>query len=174
MEQAVQTGSAFSNSFPITDPESCNTIGQRYYGPVVLITDGLCYSATDMFVAGFQDHELGTILGVDENTGAGGANVWTHRLLAGLMGDAPASVRSTYAGLPRRANMSVAIRRMLRVGKQSGTILEDFGIQPAVRHRMTRDDILHGNRDLLAAAGAGFELRGYRSGELVARRQVRT
>jgi C-terminal processing protease CtpA/Prc len=153
MEQAVQTGSAFSNSFPITDPATCNAIGQRYYGPVVLITDALCYSATDIFVAGFRDHGIGTILGVDENTGAGGANVWTHRLLAKLAGEGGSPARTGYAALPRMANISVAIRRMLRVGRQSGTILEDFGITPDVRHRMTRDDILHKNRDLLAAAG---------------------
>ena len=36
------------------------------------------------FAAGFQDHGLGPILGVSGNTGAGGANVWTHDLLRDL------------------------------------------------------------------------------------------
>ena len=36
---------------PITDPAACNFIGQRYYGPVVLVTNALCYSATDIFTA---------------------------------------------------------------------------------------------------------------------------
>ena len=38
-------------------------MGQTYHGPVVLITDALCYSTTDIFAAGFQDHDLGFVLG---------------------------------------------------------------------------------------------------------------
>ena len=57
--RAVETGAAFSCSFPITDPSRCNVIGQRYSGPVVLITNARCYSTTDIFAAGFQDHEIG-------------------------------------------------------------------------------------------------------------------
>ena len=56
----------------------CNAVGQRYYGPVVLITNALSYSATEFFAAGFQDHDIGTILGTDESTGGGGANVVTY------------------------------------------------------------------------------------------------
>ena len=55
----------------------CNGIGQVYYGPVVLITDALSYSATDIFAAGFQDNEVGLVLGTSGNTGAGGANFWS-------------------------------------------------------------------------------------------------
>ena len=77
MEQAVETGATFSAAFPITPEDEANAIGQRYHGPVVLITDARCYSATDIFAAGFQDHMIGPIIGVDDNTGAGGANVWT-------------------------------------------------------------------------------------------------
>ena len=55
----------------------CNGIGQVYYGPVVLITDALSYSATDIFAAGFQDNEVGVVLGTGGNTGAGGANFWS-------------------------------------------------------------------------------------------------
>jgi hypothetical protein len=81
--QAVETGAAFSDGFPFTtdEPENCNRLGQRYYGPVVLIVDGLCYSTTDIFAAGWQDHGISPILGTQESTGAGGANVWTHELL---------------------------------------------------------------------------------------------
>jgi Peptidase family S41 len=66
-------------------------LGQRYYGPVVLITNARCYSATDTFTAGFADHRIGTILGVGPNTGAGGANVWTHGLLKALLDFRPES-----------------------------------------------------------------------------------
>ena len=81
LEEAVETGSVYSRAFPLTDREKCNTIGQRYYGPVALLVDGNCYSATDIFAAGFQDHGIGNVIGVSNNTGAGGANVWEHWLL---------------------------------------------------------------------------------------------
>jgi hypothetical protein len=85
--QAVETGSPFSDGFPIlpNELENCKRLGQQYHGPVVLIIDGLCYSTTDIFAAGWQDHEIGTILGTDGNTGAGGANVWTHLQLSGVL-----------------------------------------------------------------------------------------
>jgi len=81
IKQSIETGATYSLGYPITDPHKCNNIGQRYFGPVVLIVDPLCYSATDIFAAGFKDHDIGPVVGVGENTGAGGANVWSHGLL---------------------------------------------------------------------------------------------
>ena len=78
IEQALATGATFSQAFPITAGDEANAMGQVYHGPVVLITDARCYSAGDIFAAGFQDHAIGPVLGVDDNTGAGGANVWSH------------------------------------------------------------------------------------------------
>jgi hypothetical protein len=52
-------------------------VGQVYYGPVVLITDAPSYSATDIFAAGFQDNDVGPVVGTAGNTGAGGANFWS-------------------------------------------------------------------------------------------------
>ena len=98
----------------------------------MLITDARVYSATDIFTAGFADHGIGTILGVDENTGAGGANVWTHGLLAALLNEPPPpDPTSPYEALPNGANLRVAIRRTLRVGELAGTPVEDLGIQPS-------------------------------------------
>ncbi len=62
--QSVETGSAFSQALPIESAEKANEIGQRYQGPVVLITDARCYSTTDIFAAGFEDNEVGAILAV--------------------------------------------------------------------------------------------------------------
>jgi hypothetical protein len=150
MEQAVETGAVFSNSFPLTSDADANSLGQRYFGPVVLVTNARCYSATDMFAAGFQDHEIGPVLGVDDNTGAGGANVWTHSVLRALVEGVQGS---PYSVLPGGAEISVAMRRTLRVGKLTGTPVEDLGIIPEQVHRMTRDDVLEDNRDLLGRAG---------------------
>jgi hypothetical protein len=157
MQRAVETGAAFSASFPITSPQACNTIGQRYFGPVVLITSARCYSTTDIFSAGFQDHAIGKILGVDGHTGAGGANVWEHPLLGRLFSAAGTPPKplpdSPIKPLPKGANMRVAIRRSLRVGNQAGTELEDLGVVPDERHSMTRADILNKNVDLMEHAG---------------------
>lgn len=153
LDQATETGATFSGAFPITPEAGANAIGQTYHGPVVLVTDARCYSATDIFAAGFQDHRIGTVLGVDDNTGAGGANVWTHGLLKTLMEIPTADPGSPYRELPKGANMRVSIRRTLRVGAAPGTPLEDLGVVPDQRHRLTRRDVIDGNLDLLDRAG---------------------
>jgi hypothetical protein len=153
MEQALETGAAFSGAFPITPEDGANAVGQRYHGPVVLITDARCYSATDIFAAGFQDHAIGQVIGVDDNTGAGGANVWTHSLLKQLLEIPSVDQGTPYRALPKQAGMRVSIRRTLRVGPLAGTPVEDLGVQPNIRHRLTRNDVLSGNVDLLERAG---------------------
>jgi C-terminal processing protease CtpA/Prc len=153
ISEAVQTGASYSRGFPITPVADCNAIGQRYFGPTVLITDPLCYSATDMFSAGFQDHEIGAVIGVGGATGAGGANVWTHGLLSRLMApDNTDPGPSPYQPLPRGADMRVAARRTTRVGDRQGDILEDLGVKPDIVYRMTRRDVMEGNLDLIDAA----------------------
>ncbi|MFF0270479.1 S41 family peptidase [Kribbella sp. NPDC004536] len=155
LDLAIETGAQYSAAKPITPEDGANDIGQQYHGPVVLITDARVYSATDIFTAGFADHEIGIILGVDDNTGAGGANVWTHGLLASLLNEPPPpDETSPYIALPNGANLRVAIRRTLRVGKLAGTPVEDLGVRPHETHRMTRADVLDGNVDLLNKAGA--------------------
>jgi hypothetical protein len=154
LDQATETGAAYSASFPISPVDGANAIGQRYHGPVVLVTDARCYSATDIFAAGFQDHGIGPVLGVDPNTGAGGANVWTHALLKQLLEIPSVDPQSPFKDLPGGANMRVAIRRTLRVGGLAGTPVEDLGVVPDVLHPMTKDDVLSGNKDLLDHAGA--------------------
>ncbi|WP_256864129.1 S41 family peptidase [Streptomyces avermitilis] len=150
MDQAVEIGTVFSGAFPLSPEDAANALGQQYFGPVVLITNARCYSATDIFSAGFQDHHIGPVLGTDQCTGAGGANVWTLDLLTDLLaGDAD----SPYVRLPKKAGMRVAIRRTLRVRDNSGTPVEDLGITPDELHRMTRTDLLQDNADLLERAG---------------------
>ena len=117
---------ATSAALPMNDPAAVNAIGQRYHGPVVLLTSALCYSATDIFVAGFRDHGIGPIIGVDRNTGAGGANVWTAEQLGHALGGANGEL----GALPRGAGLRVALRRSLRVGAHAGTELEEIGVVP--------------------------------------------
>jgi C-terminal processing protease CtpA/Prc len=139
--QAVETGAEYSQGLPLLPVDAYNDIGQKYQGPVVLVTDALCYSTTDIFAAGFKDNAIGPILGTDENTGAGGANVWEYPLIAQLLR------RSEQ--LPGQASLRFAVRRATRVGKATGLPLEDLGVMPDYLHEFTRRDVLERNVDLI-------------------------
>ncbi len=141
---ALSIGAAYSSALPMTPPHLCNALGQHYHGPVLLITNALCYSAADIFAGGFQDHGIGHVLGVHTNTGAGGANVWTHSLLQETLGAA--------VGLPGGAELRVALRRSLRVGPSAGLELEERGVVPDEPWDVTRRDLLEADADLLARA----------------------
>lgn len=163
LRQATETGSTFSQSIPITQEEWCNDIGQIYHGPVVLITDSLCYSATDIFAAGFQDNNIGPILGTSGNTGAGGANVWTHEQIEQFIRQGTGNTDSHIKSLPNGAAMRVAIRRTLRVHEREGMPLEDLGVIPDASkydnestdiHKMTKQDVLNDNTDLINHAAS--------------------
>jgi C-terminal processing protease CtpA/Prc len=145
--QGVRTGAQYSRGVPLSQPDLVNSVGQVYHGPVVLITDAFCYSACDMFAAGFQDHKIGTILGVDNATGAGGANVLTHEDLRQDWTAGPLKQ------LPIGAGMRVSLRRTLRVGDRVGQPIEDLGVEPDELVTMTKDDLLIGNQDLQNEAG---------------------
>lgn len=147
--ESVITGATYSSGFPLNSEKSCNDIGQIYYGPVILITDALSYSTTDIFAAGFQDNEVGEVLGTTDNTGAGGANVWWYGDLITAIGNRR---NSPFKPLPRGADMLVAVRRSIRIGRHAGRPLEELGIAPDHRHYMTRRDLLKRNDDLIAKA----------------------
>jgi peptidase S41-like protein len=153
---SVMTGATYSAGFPLTLEPLCNGTGQVYYGPVVLITDALSYSATDIFAAGFQDNDVGPVLGTGGNTGAGGANFWS---LDDLLRAQKGSPGSPFKKLPKGAEMIVAMRRSIRVGLCAGSPLEEFGVAPDVLHLMTRRDLLHDNVDLLARAARLIQQR---------------
>lgn len=142
--QAVETGAEYSQGLPLLPIDAYNDIGQKYQGPVVLVTDALCYSTTDIVAAGFKDNAIGPILGTDENTGAGGANVWEYPLIAQLLR------RNEH--LPGRASLRFAVRRVTRIGKAAGLPLEDLGVIPNHIHEFTRRDILERNVDLIRHA----------------------
>ncbi|MEN8145946.1 MAG: S41 family peptidase, partial [Gemmatimonadota bacterium] len=152
MERSGASGATHSLGFPITSRSDCNRRGQRYQGPKVLIIDGLCYSAADMFAAGFKDHELGPIVGLHTNTGAGGANVWSHRLLQFLLADEPD--RGRFRLLPKGADLRAAVRRTVRVRQNAGELVEDFGVKPDIIYEMTAADVLKDNRDLIRSMTA--------------------
>lgn len=146
---AVASGSEMTGGRPLTAMDLANGTGQRYHGPVLLITDALSYSATDIFAAGFQDNGVGPIIGVDASTGGGGASRWLHTEMAANVGGIPGIA---IAQLPSGSSMALASRRSIRVGRNAGVALEDTGVIRDIPYSPTRDDLLYADRDLLRFA----------------------
>ncbi len=145
LQVALDAKQPWSEAFPMTPPEACADTGRIYPGKVALITSARSYSAADIFIAGFRDHAIGPILGVDANTGAGGANMWTSQQLDMLLGGANPD-------LPGGVELRLAIRRVQRVSDGAGRILEEAGIIPDAVHLSTRRDLLGNDPDLIAHA----------------------
>jgi hypothetical protein len=152
LEAALSTGDSYSQPLPITDPSWCNDIGQRYSGPALCVVDANTYSSGDLFSAGFADNNIGPVICIGEATGAGGANVWTSNDIR----DALAETDFALDALPDGVAYSIAIRRATRSGLSDGLPIEDIGVQ-GIPYAMTRDDLLHDNRDLLAFCSSQFK-----------------
>jgi hypothetical protein len=149
MDQALETGATYSAGIPFTPQDWLTAVPQSYFGPIILVTDARCYSAADIFAAGFQDNRIGLVLGVDGTTGAGGGNVWK---MANLLGSLPTEEDPPFRPLPGGADLSLVIRRVLRVGPNAGAPLEDYGVVADERHEMTRNDIMNNDADLMSTA----------------------
>lgn len=145
LEDAVATGELYAQPLPLTDPVWCNDLGRRYPGPAVAVVDANTYSSGDLFAAGWVDHDIGPLVTVGQATGGGGANVWT----AAQLRDALAGTDHALGVLPDGVGYTLAIRRAIRSGRSDGVPIEDLGVA-GVSYEMTRDDLLHANRDLLA------------------------
>ncbi len=146
---SVASGNILTTGKPLTDPDDANNTGQLYQGPVTLITDAISYSATDIFAGGFQDHAIGKIIGVDENTGGGGANRWLHDELISKLNSIP---DLPLKAMPAGASLGFAVRRSSRVGPNAGNALEDVGVARDVEYLPTRNDVLNSDQDLIQFA----------------------
>lgn len=145
---SIEVGNQYSRFSTLTDRDVANAIGQRYFGPVALITDAMTYSSGDIFSAGFQDHEIGPVIGVDPTTGGGGANLWEHRLSCnydeenGRLDPLPGGA---YSG----PKLRYAVRRCTRVGERRGILVEEQGVECDALHLPTREDLLERDRHLM-------------------------
>ncbi len=153
--ESVVSGDVMTGGRPLTPVELANDTGQRYLGPVTLIVDARVYSAAEIFAAGFQDHEIGDVIGVSERTGGGGANRWLHEDLISRLSEikglplAPLPSGAMLTKLPGDAHLALAFRRSSRVRKNAGYAIEDVGVKADHVHKPTRADFEKGDRDLL-------------------------
>jgi hypothetical protein len=148
LNAAVRNGELYSAAIPITDPAKCSIGGQVYGGPVILVADSTTYSSGDLFSAGFVDNNIGPLMCVGQSTGAGGASIWDYESLRyAMVGSSMKLPR-----LPEGGEVQFSLLRATRVGPQLGTPIEDVGVSASRRYQyaMTRDDLLHENRDMLA------------------------
>ena len=144
LDAAVRNGELYAQPVPISDPDDCNAIGQRYGGPVLLVGDTNTYSAGDLFAAGFVDNDIGPFVCVGEATGAGGANVWDYAELRKALAGTPMALPPLASGI----GLSLSFRRATRAGPSEGLTIEDVGVA-GMPYAMTRNDLLAGNGDLL-------------------------
>jgi hypothetical protein len=148
--EAVAGGKLMTDGHPLTAARIANNVGQEYQGPVALLIDSASYSATDIFTAGFQDHGIGIVIGVDENTGGGGASRWLHKddLFERLQMIPGMPLRP----LPGDAAIGFAVLRSSRVGKFAGYPLEDVGVKRDVLRPLTKKDLMDWGSDLVRFA----------------------
>ena len=145
---SIDVGNLFSRFGTLTKPEDANAIGQRYYGPVALITNAVTYSSGDVFAASFQDHEIGQVIGIDPTTGGGGANMWNHRDCVD-MSEADGDLKFLPGGAVSGPKMRYAVRRCIRVGRNNGLTIEEEGVSSNTIYNQSRDDLLDAGVDLL-------------------------
>ncbi len=149
---AVTSGHFVTPGRPLTSPDWANDTGQCYQGPVTLVIDASSYSATDIFAAGFQDHQIGAVIGVDQSTGGGGANRWLHEDLRQLVEKIMPGI--PFRKLPGVAQMGLALRRSSRAGRNVGLEIEDEGVSRDIAYAVTRNDVLNRDQDLIRFACA--------------------
>lgn len=150
LDAAVRNGELYSRTLPITDPQLCNAIGRVYPGPTLLVNNANTYSSGDLFSAGFVDNAIGPVVCVGLATAGGGANVLDYSDLVGALAKAPQPLPR----LPDGIGLSLSFRRATRSGPSLGLPIEDVGVEGHESYAMTRDDVLHGNRDLYARCAA--------------------
>jgi C-terminal processing protease CtpA/Prc len=147
VERAAASGEPYSAGHPITTRDEANSLGRRYPGPVAVLVDALTYSSAEMLAAGFQDHGIGTVLGVCPQTGGGGASAWSQTSVFKRTGF------ERFRRLPNAPEFRVAAQRCRRGGRRAGQLLERIGIIPDTYHATTARDFHDADQELTEIAG---------------------
>lgn len=122
---------------------------QVFTGKLILVTDAKSYSTSDLLASWVRDTKAGTVVGLDDSTGGGGASIRYFSFL-----------QSTFAEtfkteLPSDVDFTTASIRLFRNGKRlGGTLLENFGVRPDKRYYTTIRDVTNNNADFLEYLGA--------------------
>lgn len=131
---------------------------RAFFGPVVTLVNGLCYSGGDLFASIQTDLNLSLLVGVSDNVGAGGAYTIGY-----------ASLQQIFPNFlePIKAVFTTSAGRFYRTGNKAGAIIENFGVKPDVRYYPTLNDALKEDCDLYEFLGKKFrELKTEDGGEM--------
>jgi|GEM_PF-2418865 len=126
-----------------------NKLDQAYFGPVAVLMNSNCYSSCDMFSALMQDHQVGTIFGEDENTGAGGANNISVKDLYQAL---PEDQQGVFAvPMPAGQDVGFSWRQTVRsFGARRGDLIENMGILADEVIPATANDLVSEDYEQLA------------------------
>ncbi len=132
---------------PMTCSTSLQELPPLTLGAIVIIVDALTYSAAEILVAQLRRRPDTLVVGADPQTGAGTANAWSFHTLHHL---SRSQGHHVIPPLRQGLELQLAVRRaVIRDGDQWAPI----PLQQ-VEHLVpiSKDDLLHGNRDLLRHA----------------------
>ena len=117
--------------------------------PKLMIIDQYTASAAEVFAAGFADHGLGEVLGVQPTTaGACSHGVRLNKLLMERVNDG----NYPYDRESAIGRLKLSLCRLVRSGRSAGEIIEGKGVRADVIVPLTKNDVMGDNQDLLATA----------------------
>ncbi|MCH2191070.1 MAG: S41 family peptidase, partial [Gammaproteobacteria bacterium] len=137
LNEVAGTDATHSALVDFNSPESVNSLGQLYNGPVAVLANSSSYSASDFFACQMQDSGAGFLFGEEPRTGAGGATVREHSIFAQF---GP----PIFESLPATHRMRVSELQNIRKGINEGQFIEDFGCEADLLVSPTKADLIDG------------------------------
>ncbi|KAH6582952.1 hypothetical protein BASA61_008266 [Batrachochytrium salamandrivorans] len=144
---ATSPTSRYSGPALNRDDSEFHLIGEAYFRPIAVLTDGLCYSACDGFASMIQDNALGTVFGEDGSTGGGGGGpIQLDPLMLARdpehFSRMPFTDELTTKNGKHSMQISMALAALVRSGPYDGSQwVEDVGIKTEVVVRARMSDI---------------------------------
>lgn len=140
LNEVAGTDATHTRVFSLFDAPGVNRFGQIYNGPVAVLANSNSYSASDYFSCHMQDSGIGFVFGEEPRTGAGGANVFEHSLLAQF---GP----TVFSPMPGTHRARVSFGQGVRQGLNEGSFIEDFGCEADLLVSPRLSDLLDGGEN---------------------------
>lgn len=140
MNTSRMAGDPYTGALPLVTRLPEERLKRVYMGRYLVVADPDTYSAGDIFASTTVDNELATLVVENGNVGAGGSSVNSYSLFSLVLPE-------LFPPMPANVDFSTSSFRVLRSGKNSGAVLENFGILGDVIYRPTLRDRLTGSRD---------------------------
>jgi hypothetical protein len=127
----LPSNAKYTKVVPFVPKHLSRFFGMSYMRPTGVLVNGLCYSACEIFTANMQDSGAGIIVGEDQKTGGGGANMVDYNtFIASELPDVFQPLRGV--------NLRLAWRQVVR---KDGSLLEDNGVNVDLLIRPRPNDL---------------------------------